>query len=156
MKKTCSTCGKEYPRSADYFYRDKTNPDGLAYKCKICCKPKNRRRSFEIKNERDRNKRQICSRCKKNKRLIDFGLYKNGKNGRNKTCKQCEREARELKNKGLKVCGFCGEKKRILQDFPPGSNLCYNCNPEYKLPEPSNRIGPEWLYITKMTGGQSE
>ena len=36
MIKCCSKCGKEYPRTKEYFPSDKQNKDGLYYWCKKC------------------------------------------------------------------------------------------------------------------------
>ena len=43
-RKTCSKCSKDFPATADYFYRDRTTKvDGLACLCKKCVGAMNRR-----------------------------------------------------------------------------------------------------------------
>jgi len=40
----CSSCENSYPKTKDYFYFNRSNPNLLAYSnCKKCCKEKNRR-----------------------------------------------------------------------------------------------------------------
>jgi hypothetical protein len=41
--KRCSRCKKEFPATSDYFYRYKSNPDGLCYICKECHKKATRK-----------------------------------------------------------------------------------------------------------------
>lgn len=36
--KRCASCGIEYPRTNEHFYKDKCVSDGLSYSCKLCSK----------------------------------------------------------------------------------------------------------------------
>ncbi len=38
--KRCISCSMEYPATPEYFHRDKTKPDGLDPRCKLCRKDK--------------------------------------------------------------------------------------------------------------------
>lgn len=38
LEKQCSNCEEYFPATAEYFYRQKTAPDGLMYSCKECRK----------------------------------------------------------------------------------------------------------------------
>jgi hypothetical protein len=44
----CPSCKKEYPRTAEFFFRNKGLPDGLSYRCKECC---NRDKKSRFKDE---------------------------------------------------------------------------------------------------------
>jgi hypothetical protein len=35
--KTCTTCGRTLPATAEHFHRQKRNRDGLVAECKACC-----------------------------------------------------------------------------------------------------------------------
>lgn len=41
--KKCTLCGKEYPATAEYFYRNKARIDGLRCDCKICMNARNKK-----------------------------------------------------------------------------------------------------------------
>ena len=42
MKKTCNKCGKNFPATLDYFYKNVKGEFGLYSCCKICCKERDK------------------------------------------------------------------------------------------------------------------
>lgn len=42
-QKHCSCCNQSYPRTTEYFHKDKTARDGLSYHCKECAKARARK-----------------------------------------------------------------------------------------------------------------
>lgn len=55
-KKICNTCGKEFPATPDYFYKNKKSKYGILGKCKKCCKIYNK--NYYINNRIKECKRQ--------------------------------------------------------------------------------------------------
>lgn len=55
--KSCSTCGREFPPTADYFYRDKQKPGGLHSQCKTC-------RNITQKDYREQNREKRNEQCR--------------------------------------------------------------------------------------------
>lgn len=50
--KTCTKCGKQYPRTFDYFYRSSKNKDGFRSRCKVCTNKDNVRWNKENPEKR--------------------------------------------------------------------------------------------------------
>jgi hypothetical protein len=52
--KTCTKCGKEYPRTIEYFYHKKEKKDGLDCWCKVCaCEASRKYRETHIESIRE-------------------------------------------------------------------------------------------------------
>ena len=56
--KTCTKCGREYPSTAEYFYRDKKGAAGLSAQCKTCAD------EYQVKYRRE-NQEKIRDRYRK-------------------------------------------------------------------------------------------
>ena len=47
-RKQCTgPCERSLPATPEFFYRDKTRPDGLAYRCKVCERKRNSRHVYQ-------------------------------------------------------------------------------------------------------------
>lgn len=56
ITKTCKDCGKTYPRTTEFFYKDLTNTDGVKHLCKECEKArvrKNNERNRGVRNKQE-------------------------------------------------------------------------------------------------------
>ena len=60
--KTCTTCKKDYPATAEYFHRAKQNKDGLHKQCKLC---RNKQASEYQKKRWKENKEDIKANTKR-------------------------------------------------------------------------------------------
>lgn len=99
--KRCSKCFKIYPRSSEFFYRDKNGKDGLGWRCKSCldryCRA---HKGFVAPHKRIKPKppspdgSKYCSKCEKHfpATLEYFGSRKRNRDGLNLWCIQCNRE----------------------------------------------------------------
>jgi len=43
-RRSCPVCGQSYPRTPEFWFRDKAKYDGLYGICKLCCRVADRRR----------------------------------------------------------------------------------------------------------------
>lgn len=60
MTKTCTSCGKDFPASTEYFYKEKAGKFGLRSKCKQCMNistVKNKREKSDYYNQKARERR---------------------------------------------------------------------------------------------------
>lgn len=51
LKKTCPSCGKTYPLTPQYFYRDRSKPTGFRICCKECMRYKKRDTIQKLRKE---------------------------------------------------------------------------------------------------------
>lgn len=94
--KKCSHCGQI--KALSCFYKDKVNPDGLAYSCAVCAK--NWVKLFGLKNkEKNASKPTAapwCKKCPKCNETKSSDLFYNdsyAKDGKNGRCKLCHNAA---------------------------------------------------------------
>jgi hypothetical protein len=99
--KKCSKCKKEFPATSDYFYKNKSKPDGLGYYCKECDKEGSKKRYEENREkERERNRK----RCKTLKGK--FNRYKSGAKERGIPF---ELTLEDFEFFWQKPCDYCGD-----------------------------------------------
>ena len=154
--KVCSKCQEE--KSLKEFYKSNLFKDKLDKQCKKCkeeyrIKSKERlfqkHKKFQLKNPT--TDRKICSHCKEEKSIAEFGKNKNSQNGFNYSCKNCA-------NKNSKKTAL---KNKLLNKQNPWNNLnilrtCSICKIEKTLKEfcknKSNKYG--FNYICKICSDQ--
>ena len=90
--KKCIRCNSV--KLGKFFYRVKSNKDGIASHCKECDSKYSQNRTFENNKNRysEEELRQIkskCRRCLNEKSLIEFGRSHNVKTGFGSVCKSC-------------------------------------------------------------------
>jgi hypothetical protein len=73
-EKTCKKCGETHPATTEYFYRHKSNRDGLHGSCITCQK----RRSRELRTDpvRREQHRAACALYKKRKQADKWARIK--------------------------------------------------------------------------------
>jgi Tfp pilus tip-associated adhesin PilY1 len=122
--KKCPHCGLEL--TLDNFCKNKTKEDGLSGFCKMCNKEYAKIRKENNQNVNpysDPQKMKICSHCKKEKNILDFGKCITKKDGLNIHCRVCCKKFgrnQKYKNKNtytnlnnIKVCSACKIEKNI-------------------------------------------
>lgn len=106
-EKHCRMCGRDYPRTAEYFYRNKASKDGLMYQCKECSK------KYAIENKPYDKKLQAIRTKKwrqteKGKRWHIMSLAKSRAMKReNGPCERIYRDIVWRRDSG--ICHICGE-----------------------------------------------
>ena len=146
--KTCNKCEKAQPRSE--FHKNTSNPDGLGYDCKSCCrayeskyreanKEKLRARA-EAAIASNKGKQKTCTKCEKSQPRSEFSKNAAAPDGLTARCKTCIRaymskwdeankeklraraEAAMAANKGKpKTCNKC-EKAQPRSEFSKNTN----------------------------------
>lgn len=88
--KVCSTCRKN--REIVWFYKNKTNADGLHEECKECKSASQRAhyRSLRYTRPSVTDGTKACSKCKEVKDVSLFGREPRNKDGRRSYCRECE------------------------------------------------------------------
>jgi 5-methylcytosine-specific restriction endonuclease McrA len=105
--KTCSKCGREFPRTPDYFFKSKYKPDGLRNVCKLC-------QGHLITPPKQPDGFKLCRECGEVKPLVEFHRYNRSADGYRYICKAC-RSVDEGFNyhapvpTGMKRCTSCKE-----------------------------------------------
>lgn len=122
--KTCTKCGKALPARAEFFYRSKTAPDGLAWYCKECSKAQDRLRSqpdYEGQHARRAallaSGLQECAKCHETKPLDEFSQGAQTLSGRKSWCKRCYAE-----QMGWEYC-----PRTVYPEAPDGYKYCTQC-----------------------------
>jgi len=86
--KHCTACNTEKPESE--FYRDRSRPDGLNWRCKPC----HRLHIADVAMRPPRNLApegmKRCQRCKETKPLDQFFADKNQYDGKQRACRDCQ------------------------------------------------------------------
>lgn len=141
--KICSKCGKEYPATTEYFYKNSYYPDGLAKSCKQCdllrmkiARDSKNKEKYEkqakIKAELKQKGTRICTKCGKELPATPEYFYRDARNedGLRCECKQCQQALYavyyENKNKEEKE-----QKQKIEQDLKQrGKKICSLCKQE--------------------------
>ena len=90
ITKVCTTCGKEFPATTEYFYRQKTGKYGLTAECKECWNGRKRTKNNPVNT--DPSILQRCTKCGKRLPATKeyFHKHKNGKYGLMTICKECD------------------------------------------------------------------
>lgn len=143
-RKICSKCGKEFPATAEYFYRDKTL-DGLACHCKKC-KEAVHKRWLETNLEKHRarlrkwyedNREKCRARVKK--------YVKNNPEKRRATIRKCREKNREERNASRQKYA----KRRYQTD--PGFRLHKSISARVYSSLAGNKAGRSWETLVGYT-----
>lgn len=86
--KLCRDCSTEKP--LDEFYRDRSRPDGLNWRCKPCHRIHLADVSMRPPRHRTPEGTKRCQRCKETKPLAEFFADKNQYDGHARMCKPCQ------------------------------------------------------------------
>lgn len=70
-EKTCTECGKTFPATKEYFYRDKRNKDEFCSRCETC----ERRRRSQYRKENPEIQKQLIIRRKEARRNAPCLIY---------------------------------------------------------------------------------
>ena len=145
--KACTKCAVEFPLTAEFFYKSKTNLSGLVGHCKICqlkyakiFRKKWNRKEWEDwykqKNtksppNKDPEIKKICSLCNTEKSITEFSRRSASKSGFESDCYACKsvrRHNRRIKLLGSKVAPM---DWLVVQNF--FNNQCCYCYKSSKL-----------------------
>lgn len=113
QQKQCRKCGREFPRTNQYWKYKEQGRDGFEARCRECMGEK-----FKLDPAADGYKR--CRRCKQEfaANTQNFYVARQSRDGLGSYCKGCEAELRkrELKPKPILPEGFiiCGSCKKLL------------------------------------------
>lgn len=89
ITKVCTTCGKEFPATIEYFHKQKSSKYGLAPQCKDCDNNRNRAKNYPVNTDPSILRR--CTKCGKRLPATTEYFYrqKSGKYGLQTICKEC-------------------------------------------------------------------
>ncbi|MBU1173431.1 MAG: hypothetical protein KKD44_28005 [Proteobacteria bacterium] len=90
--KVCTKCGGE--KDVSEFSSRKRNKDGLLEKCKACCAEYNKEKKERSVLVTEGIK--ACSRCGKEKSVLEFGKLSTSSDGLNYWCKECENKRKKV------------------------------------------------------------
>ena len=90
ITKVCTTCGKEYPATTEYFHKVKHGKYGLKSVCKECINKKHK--TINNPPNTDPSILQRCTKCGKRLPATEEYFYKakTGKYGLRAKCKECD------------------------------------------------------------------
>jgi hypothetical protein len=113
--KKCIDCGRELPRTAEYFHRNAGNKDGLYGHCKACGHDRYRARtSAKERRFLMRDGRKLCGHCNQEFPATTDYFYPNntGSGGLSSECRECRKQLgrKYYEANRQKVLG--GEKRR--------------------------------------------
>lgn len=131
--KICCNCGNEFPRTLEYFHKDKQHKDGLCSRCKTCRNEWSREHHNiykDIKNEQAKERRIKNG----NKNYLE--RRENGKDLEYKLrylYGLSIEEYNNMLNKQNNKCLICGSKNRLVVDHNHKTGevrglLCGKCN----------------------------
>lgn len=134
MTKPCSVCGVEYPRTPEFFVRNKGTTDGLHPQCKVCSRKYDKWRhdnpeEYEAEKQRNREAKQrvkeltaqglkACSICHEVKAFEHFYKMSAGVTGYKSACKACYAES----------MGWEHMPRKQFPPAPEGFKYCTKCD----------------------------
>ena len=121
-KKECGHC--KIIKSVDDFYKNKSQKDGYHFNCKECVLLYKKIRSKRKFSPNENITHKICSQCKNDKSIENFGKNKSIKTGYTSECKQC-RNYNPLKifQPNINVINKCCHK---CKEIKPTENFTKN------------------------------
>ena len=125
VMKKCTTCGREYPATVEYFHKEKGGKYGLRAECKFCIAEKR----FEADNtpvNTNSSITRVCSVCGKEFPATEEYFYKSNRSkyGLRAECKKCYNNKQRAKNNTvntdvsiLQRCTKCGRRLPATKEF---------------------------------------
>ena len=160
----CSTCGRKFPATVEYFHRAKHGKYGLASECKFCKAEKYFEKDDDYLVNTDPNITQVCTICGREfpATVEYFHKNKNGKYGLKPTCKECINNKKRAKNNPvntdpniLQRCTKCGKRLPATEEyFYKSKNGKYGLMNECK--ECSNRRNWECRHKEELAQRQAD
>jgi len=157
--KVCSQCGVE--KHITEFVIKKRNKSGRDSLCKECASAKSKENKKKVNYPRKEEGTKVCTKCKKEKDVNDFGPCPGHKDGLGSHCKECVRVTSLAKNtllhyprkeKGTKGCNKCSEEKDVSEFWSDRRNkadglsrVCKTCSGK------ANRQYDKIRYATNMS-----
>ena len=164
VTQVCTTCGREFPATVEYFHKHKLGKHGLREECKFCRAEKNFEKDDDYAVNTDSSVTQVCSVCGKEFPATEEYFYKNktGKYGLRSICKECCSNKQRAKNKPantdksiLQRCTSCGKRLPATQEY-----FYKNKTGKYGLSsyckECSNRKNWEWRHKEELAQRQAD
>ena len=102
--------------------------------------------------EKEKLTKKICSFCKREMPISEFGKCKSTKDGYQYYCKTCQKIYRQGAKK-LKVCSNCGEAKPIFEYYECRTNkdglfdMCKECCKTYTSNKPNRKHYEKYFSI---------
>jgi len=148
--RACTKCGEVKPRTAEHFYRDRTQPDGLCGRCRVCTDIAVRDRRAALRGtvaapskgrppsraprdaghggrrERREDGLRVCARCGEAKPHTEreYSKHPAAADGLGSTCRDCrQRRARELRVPSQRTLDRAAKEARAAE----GWKVCTGC-----------------------------
>ena len=126
ITKICTTCGREFPATLEYFHRQKRGKYGVTSECKFCIAEKNFEKDDDYPVNTDPSITQVCTTCGKEFPATQEYFYKakNGKYGLRGECKECNSNKQRARNNPintdpsiLRRCTKCGKRLPATKEY---------------------------------------
>ena len=126
ITKVCTVCGREFPATVEYFYKQKHGKYGLTAECKFCIAEKNFEKDDDYPVNTDPSITQVCTKCgKKFPATVEyFHKNKSGKYGLKSECKECNNNKKNAKNNPINTdesilqrCTKCGKRLPATKEY---------------------------------------
>ena len=126
VTKICTTCGREFPATLEYFHKSKTGKYGLLAECKFCVAEKRFEEDDDYPVNTNPNITKVCSVCGEEFPATVEYFYKSktGKLGLRGECKECISNKQRARNNPvntdpsiLQRCTKCGKRLPATTEY---------------------------------------
>ena len=163
ITKVCSTCGRTFPATVEYFHKHKDGKYGLLGECKFCAAEKRFEKDDDYPVNTDPNITKVCTTCGRTFPATEeyFYRHKGGKYGLKPECRECHNNRYKAKNNPvntnssiLQRCTKCGKRLPATTEYFHKNKsgkyglktICKECN---------NRKGWEWRHREELAQKQA-
>lgn len=163
ITRICTTCGREFPATLEYFHKQKDGKYGLTSECKFCKAEKRFEADDDYAVNTNSSITKVCNTCGRELPATEEYFHKNkeGKYGLRGECRECYNNKQRAKNNPvntdpniLQRCTKCGKRLPATEEyFHKSKNGKYGLATECK--ECANRRKWEWSHKEELAQRQA-